>query len=57
MPSRASGAVNPPTPPAVLKAGPTLNNEASDDNSRRPTVQSAPATSPTIQPFLDGATF
>ena len=58
-----SGAANRPgkleslKAPAVLKAGPTLNNQASDDNSRRPTRQSAPATSPTSQPSLDGATF
>ena len=39
--------------PAVLKAGPTLNNQASDNNSRRSTGQSAPETPPS----LDGATF
>ena len=39
-----------------MNASPTLNNQASNDNSRRPTGQSAPATSPT-QPSLDGATF
>ena len=52
--TQTSGAAN---PFGVLKAGPTLNNQASDDNSRRPTGQSAPATSPTTQPSLDGATF
>ena len=43
----ASGAAN--LPPAVLKAGPTLNNQASD--------YQAPATFPTTQSSLDGATF
>ena len=40
-----------------MKAGPTLNNQASDDNSRRTTGQSAPVTFPTTQPSLDDATF
>ena len=35
--SRWHGPQGLPTPSAVLTAGPTLNNQASDDNSRRPT--------------------